>query len=465
MAGSILALLMILFVTSCASSDRGQVLDDEKKDLLQEDESVQEIEPDIEAETETEAEADPQKPETFWREYEKVKGGDLSIAWAQSFSDGVTWINVAEKEKNSFSNASSQMMLINKAGEVIYKFPQKTDKAAKESESVFPSNFMENVGLVTEIHKENGEEKLEQYLINTDGEMIWSVAEDGWSEAARIFGEGAVESIVMYPKERNHSKDRPCVDFCGFTGVSMEVNTFEDSGRADGILKPDGTWFVEPAIDTEIEIIPNWKLAGIKYMAKEEGAIINLVTGEVQSQELYGKSDYISVFAGPGTLNPAGDYWVSFTQEDFIYGEGSRLTEADIAVNTWVAKKSIEDVPVFKDGYCVLWIRNTDNEPYFTVIDIKGNQLFEPKKCPKYYEDKYGYVSDGRILAIGEKRSPEYCVFDSGDNVHYYNMQGEELPGVYREAYPYSCGIALVKPESSDSYIFIDVDGNEIFPQ
>ena len=127
-----------------------------------------------------------------------------------------------------------------------------------------------------------------------------------------------------------------------------------------------------------------------------------------------------------------------------------------------------EKAPEFCNGYCVLPIKNPDEAPYITVIDMDGNQLFAPIKFPekssRYLNGKmycYRYVSEKYIVF-----TKDYCpIFYQNANAGghwaeplgiYITLEGEVIDSEYNRVYPFSDGYSLVYKYDSvrNSYYF-----------
>lgn len=433
---------------------------------------------------------DEEAQKLFWDEYEGDVNGTLYLEKAQSFSEGVTWVTVAA------AGSANQTMLIDETGKMLYKRPVQAEEEKGSTtwrpESI-TTNFSHGVGFLRD--------KNDEILVNTKGEVVWSLQEDGWSEAERLFGKEGVEEIRVYVDTRDDDSQF----FNGYLVVEMDYNTFEGSGTARGILKPDGTWLIAPQ-DIEIQMSVWCNIAALFYTVgnesyyKDEKAI-QLDTGEIYDvRETTYDANGDSV---PGEEPLNGLFMVysgQLKQSNFdVTDEYGRDYTARAYVNRWKAAyerskaenllydrenqvfvdenwDTVVDLSEyiinndkrfwFKNGYCYLNVENPDGAEYYTVIDKKGNRVFEPQKNKEAWSS--AYVTDDRFLQT-EAMQPEYYAFaessaNEEEGAYYIDLAtGQPIETIhYPVMYPYVDGIALVK-DSNEHYLFIDKEGEDLF--
>lgn len=395
----------------------------------------------------------------FWESFEGEDTENLYLADARSFSEGAAWLTVSNGE-------SFQSMVINEKEKSLYQ-----RKVSTGTPSCM-TNFSNEVSFISD---ENG-----SAVVNTKGKVVFT-DEDIYKKCEEIFGEGSLDSFELL---RSDSEEEL---FNGYSKVTMEVNTYEGSGCYQGILKPDGTWLLEPE-EVQITMYPEWPLAVIVDREDNERAL-KLDTGEIYD-------------AGPETHsnNLTGAYssffHTEFTQESFAATDGwgndqsrqiplrrwmlESLQENtdglvyDSEMNAFVDKERkkvidlseythVEDnVPVFTNGYALLLVQNPDGDTYYTVVDKEGKRVFEPKKWGSYGRG-YAYITGDRFL-ITSPIAPQFYAFAPNLGMAYMDLlTGEPIDGMsYEKMYPYVGEIALVMNELG-YYDYIDLDGNVIF--
>ena len=476
-----------LFLSACGGTGAPETKQDAGQTVL--------TEPKNQGAAQQEGKAVSQKSDLFWNAFEKVREGDyLYIGNAGSFHDGVAWITVIEKESpGSLYFYARKTMLINRQGQVLYSFPQVNGKDAAVQFAGGPktSVFSNHVSLVTT--------EEDQLLINDQGQEIWAVSREGAAEANRIFGEGSAEKITLSGCVEFYDDLKNAKPFNGYTVVRMEINTFDVTGNMYGILKPDGTWLMEPKDYAEGEIFD-----------------INLwpdrVYAEIQMRDDAGNYRYWAVHLETGemceifdTNTPVEEYYHKLmdgsaeSEQGFYMGTLLPMqwqAEADRArqngllyISRWMAfvdeswnvavdlssykfSKSASDYfyPVFRDGYCYLSILNKDGAPYFTVLDESGQRVFPPVKFPEGKHWGNAVVRDGTIT-ICEDFHPEEssaCTYPWFYN-NGYDLTGKSISMEGSLHTPYSEGLTAVRKISSSGELtpihYMDVNGQDPFPQ
>ncbi|MBQ9269015.1 MAG: hypothetical protein IJ206_05785 [Oscillospiraceae bacterium] len=422
-----------------------------------------------------EASQDDNRITLFWDILGAPSSGNrFVISDATSFSDGVAWVTVDEEilsqsdSTTSVTTGERTTFLINTYGEPLFEITEDYPRY---------TNFSHGVSLVDDGN--------DAYLINNSGEVVWSVSENGWSEATRLYGEGNVERIELdcstYTPNSNFTEfdyyntgiatDR----FNGYTAVLMHVNTFDKTGDLCGILNPDGTWLLEP-IDGAINLRADDCFAFWKSQEDENIYAIRLETGEIVNcgkdswYEIYNMDDDVEDWHPEAQIVwQWQDEYNRAHQDNLIYDQARRgFTDerGNVVVDLSEYTLLNDCFPVYKNGYCFLAVKNPDGAPYFTVIDTNGNRVFEPVKYPSFAKTSTDYcafvVNDRFVLT--KAIYAEYYAFTFGtyQDGYYFDLSGQELPWSYNTIYPYSDDLALVKTDAFN-YSFIDLDGNEVF--
>lgn len=167
------------------------------------------------------------------------------------------------------------------------------------------------------------------------------------------------------------------------------------------------------------------------------------------------------------TLSPdeVGDYsdglW--YYQGIFYNAEGAKVV--DISQYATQIEDADNKYPVFKDGYSVIALKGNDNETYYTVIDMEGNFMFEPRILElAYYTEKRGTVSisANNKTSPGELKDQIFSIYENSRWV-FYNIFGEKIVEVNNEVgngnseiSTYNQNITLLKVKDF-------VDGNPIY--
>lgn len=377
------------------------------------------------------------KPASNFWDYPELNNvtRDMVIKNAISFSEGVAWITVAEKNEDN-----AHTLLINTSGEVLYHY----NIGNTSWDAVEYSGFSQGVSLLED--NVTGA----AFLINTFGDVVWS-KEKGISDIEDIYGVGSVESIEI-----------SCLN--GYLLEKAHINTFERTCNLYTVIKPDGTWLFEPLIDNEISL---YKYGYCSYRDTDKNPewyriYINLLSGESFSVDVI-----LDNASEERKLKWEEEYDRS-NQDGLLYDkelQGFTDDSGNIIIDC--SGYNISCTPKFHNGYCVLPIKNPDGADYITVIDADGNQLFAPIKNNES-DATDGCVSDGFFVMTYHDVyfDPLYYQFHEGYNNFYITLEGEIYESEYECIYPFSDGYSLVKPERyGKEYIFIDTNFNDAFPQ
>ena len=368
----------------------------------------------------------------FWKSFEGEGTGNLYLADARSFSEGVAWVTVSDGE-------DFQSMLIDDEGNSLYQ-----RELTKSMPSVM-TNFSNDVGFIQDA---NG-----SAVVDTKGNIMFT-DEEIFERCVEIFGEDSLDSFELL-----HSSNEDVQLFNGYCKVELDVNTYEGSGYYQGILKPDGSWLLEPEeVESGVELYADWPLA---VMVDKEGneRAIKLETGEIYD-------------AGPGNdmthRVPLIRWMAESVQENtdgLIYDNGmNAFVDKDWNKVIDLSEYTFPDdfMPVFTDGYAFLLVKNPDGDLYYTVIDKDGTRVFEPQKWDGSTK-VYARVTGDRFL-VSYSIAPQLYPFAFSVDTAYRDLStGEPIEGIaYEKMYPYAYDLALVVDESG-YYEYIDLDGNVAF--
>ena len=382
------------------------------------------------------------KPTTNFWDYPELNNvtRDMVITDAISFSEGVAWITVAEPPGIATNNC--YIMLIDASGEVLYF----TKLETKDYEY---TNFHNGVSLLSI------DEDI--FLVNTEGEAIWSMKDDGIKYFEEIYGSDSVESLYLSYGTGNSYTSRE--EFNGYFEIRAKINTFEQTGNFITIINPDATPLFEPSRNVSANL--NDGTCSISY---ENGhLLINIFTGEtIEISKNDSNAEIYKLWGKENRKTLMDAFWYDPNLKGFT-NDGENIT-IDCSQYNFVR------YPIsFLNGYCVLAIRNPDGAPYLTVIDENGNQIFSPIKYPDAYRnlswDSYGlgYVSENCFVLTDESNPLYYQAARTGNFGIYITLEGEVIDSGYDSVCPFSDGYSLVYKDHS--YYFLNTAFDDAFPQ
>lgn len=369
---------------------------------------------------------------------------DMIIINARSFSEGVAWITVTD-QFGIFGN-NRYIMLINTSGEVLYF-------TKLETSDYEYTNFHNGVSLLSI------DEDI--FLVNTEGEVIWSMQDDGVRSFEEIYGAGCVESMgIIYWVHGGgmyaYVRDLPAGNFCGYLTLEVQINTFEKTGTVYTVINPDGVMLCEPT-EESIELCNEDAYYSCYDNYEHSRIYANLFTGETTTDQ---------DIAFQWTQEYRRSYCNGLLYDKDLHGYTDSTGNVMIDCSNydfWSA------APQFCNGYCVLPIKNPDGAPYLTVIDMDGNQLFSPIKYPEAYSGgysyPYGYVSENCFVLADEGDSLYYQEAKTGNFGIYITLEGEVIDSGYERVYPFSNGYSLVQGGANGFYYFLNTNLEDAFPQ
>lgn len=369
---------------------------------------------------------------------------DMAITDAISFSEGVAWITVAEQPGIATNNR--YIMLINTSGEVLYF----TKLETKDYEY---TNFHNGVSLLSI------DENI--FLVNTEGEVIWSMQDDGIKYFEEIYGSDSVESLYLSYGTGNSYTSRE--EFNGYFEIRAKINTFEETGNFITIMNPDATPLFEPSRNVNANL--NDGTCSISY--ENSHLLINIFTGEtIEISKHDSAVEIYKMWSKENRKTLMDAFWYDSNLKGFT-NDGENIT-IDCSQYNFVRYPTS-----FLNGYCVLAIRNPDGAPYLTVIDENGNQIFSPIKYPDAYRnlswDSYGrgYVSENCFVLTDESNPLYYQAARTGNFGIYITLEGEVIDSGYDSVCPFSDGYSLVYKDNGyyRSYYFLNTAFDDAFPQ
>lgn len=195
----------------------------------------------------------------------------------------------------------------------------------------------------------------------------------------------------------------------------------------------------------------------------------------VNSLDRYGNLQMIAdidITLSPDEVGAYSDgLW--YYQGVFYNAEGTKVV--DISQYSEQIDEADYVYPVFKDGYSVIVLKGVDGNTYYTVIDMQGNFMFEPRILEEaFYMEKGGVVSAYDKTSPGELKDQMFCVYENSKWV-YYNVFGEKKIEVDFEVQDhnsiistFNSNIALLKMKdfadgnSVYKYNYIDKNGKSV---
>lgn len=144
----------------------------------------------------------------------------------------------------------------------------------------------------------------------------------------------------------------------------------------------------------------------------------------------------------------------------FNYEEGSVI---DLSSKFYM----VANRPVFtKDGYALISFENQGDTPYYTIIDKKGNFMFEPQKINENMAFQGDVNNETRKLVSGDLQEGnyfivtddgKYAVVDKDNNVVLTADENEEFEGITNNTVEVKCK----EPGKYDEYYYKDFSGNK----
>lgn len=336
-------------------------------------------------------------------------------------------------EANAYSDGLSAVVteelgpcLVDTDGEVVAELP--TDRV---------SNFYDGFA-VAAVESESCDS-----IINAKGQVVWSLDEDADSIIEQYLGDYTVESTVIALSYKNA--------FYGCVPVGFEVDSFDFSGFAYGIIDGNGSLLMEPRFQESSApstIGPHFIGDGFVYdfLDREvnelgDGKLSDLIE-EVENQNYFDLHDGLKY-------------------EQTIGGGKEKLVNASGETVIDLSEYDVYNAPEFEDGYALLGIYNEERSPYITMIDTSGTFLFEPMRNPYYTGNNipWSAFGEGKFFFKTDEETNRKV-----DNGMFIGSDGEPVGDVRGDnASRFSEGLAWIDAGENGSYICIDDSGNPVF--
>lgn len=331
------------------------------------------------------------------------------IKEAHHYSDDVVWVKGNFKDDSENKN---KWVCCDKEGNILFSLD--------ENSSPY-TDFSNGISI---IRSED-----DNYVVDKTGAIIWSAQKDGFAAGEENWGEGNIEDVKI------------CEDylysygFFGYPIVTFYIESYELTGKAYGVLDNKGEWRISPGLNLPFD---SSLASGVYEGGNDE--LYNILTDELAkySDDTLDKweEDYLfSIHDG-----------LLFCFDDYNINKNPAFCDKDGKVVIDLSKYILREKPEFIDGYAFLNIYNQQDSHYYTIIDTKGNQLFEPQQ--EIYHDDF---SEGFYWVDGEG---------------YRNISGEIAFGAeFSSGETFSEGMALVHTDSSsdNNYHFINTEGKIIY--
>ena len=299
---------------------------------------------------------------------------------------------------------------------------------------------------------------------------------------------------VIFPKDSTY-KYHYLVSYGAYTFVERYINTIEKTEVQTGIVDNTGEWVLEPTPDltarSKLDYMANEALGDSFFDDNIRFAILQVNYGDynfydARSNEFfksgYNDDNYLELvlrsvkylymedliflangdYQGEKGLRIQGSAY-SFDLEKLGFhnkGTGFYDRNKNMAIDL-SSYKNAEAVGGFSDGYCSVILQNPEGNSFATVIDNKGNQMFEP------ILGWSGSVSCGRIF-IPQEKGKGYYIDVKGKTVipnitlPFGSLALATNTGYYTDFS--KNGLAKVRNTNLDMTIcYIDTDGNIAF--
>lgn len=301
--------------------------------------------------------------------------------WIQSmFSDGVAWVKASSAWADRYTLCP---ILINADGNVLIDCSD--DVWDEIGVPLSTSNYCNGVCL---INTSDSYCSTADYLIDKSGNVVWSVAEDGQKAAEKYFGSAVVNSIRIWFSMRYNTGNQSSSDgwysnfyggdwFNGYTVVEFDISTYEESGTKYGVLDSVGNWVIEPNEDDYMMgsysiVTPNYEIVF------KTGQITKYQTLSTESTYTT-KSEFCTYFdnlEAEGYLEAHDGLILDYIDDRYVFVDGNERIVIDLSSYNDIKNHETAE---FSNGFCSLIVSGKDgNGSFVTVIDVDGNELFEP---------------------------------------------------------------------------------------
>lgn len=335
---------------------------------------------------------------------------------SKGFSNDVAWVETA---KGSTAD-QIQWVCIDPKGKTLFQLPAGEQPA---------SNFVNGVAIVEKLDSSGTTALAGQRIVDKTGQQI-------------------------FPKSGDNNTYKMDGPFNGDVFVSLEINNVNETKDERGLVDNKGNWVVQPSSD--LETLDGSEYFGIFQLPSGSNGYENFVNtknnlvfsgdgnGNIEFIKQYIQNNYVdgliflqsttdyslqpessrsnsltlpysinnSVDLPPDTKDP-GPAALGFHEagNGFYDKNGNKVVD--------LAKYNCKAVGNYSSGYCSLRIINPQGSWFYTIIDNKGNFMFDP------VEQSIGpYFSGLAIYTSGSSRDDDY-EGDSSNTATYIDVHGK----------------------------------------
>lgn len=251
--------------------------------------------------------------------------------------------------------------------------------------------------------------------------------------------------------------------FEGYVFVEKTVSNIEGTNTKYGILDNDGSWYHK--LDSKIGLLKYNAIGTMLYYGSD--TCYDLKNNEFIDEETYMKRGfdrsfhdgliYLTVDEDTGYVNlPVdGEDFEVIKNKKKIKKTGYYDEKLNLVID--LSKYSYcNPISHFQNGYCPIIIRNPDSKDFYTVLNKKGEFVFEPIEQPGNCHT----FSSGLISFFGR---------ESKSNTSYYNINDQKVIDL-GDMYPWSaddfyCGLLKVGagPPTMQLVYYMTPDGEIAF--
>ncbi len=284
-------------------------------------------------------------------------------------------------------------------------------------------------------------------LIDSNGNVIWSIKVDGWKAAEQYFKSGEVVGIGSeFVTVTNNIWEQ---DFYhGYLIICFKLESYEFSGESFGVLDWNGNWIIKPGEHANYvqTYLGEYALLVDQYMLEYENGKVYDLSSEIKNAHTpAGFAPYnVEIFSAieiAGYFKDHNDMKYSSSERGFLNENG------EMVLMLPEEYKLVDESLEFVDGYALVNLENNRRVEYITVIDLNGNQMFDPIKC---FHLDHGELSEGKFFVKND---------DEGYFMDVYGNRVGEYVG--RDYVDFHEGLGWI--ETSDGWICIDLVGDKAF--
>lgn len=356
------------------------------------------------------------------------------------FSEGMAWVETVNEE-----NGEKMFVLINEEGKA---------KCIETGKILYVSSCQD--GLVY-LRKQDSEENIISKVIDKDGQLVFESKD---IENCTILAYGDNMFIV-----------------------GKYVSGFDVSEKQIGVVNREGEWLQPLSTDKFIidgECVIDGITTGEENCLKYLGDGVFVAISEIFDFAFYNAVDNIN-FNLHGYWNFMGDYYegeilIMNTRIDSNYDSGvycldkkGKMTMISDAISEYMNEyhigeysdglwyyegcfyntkgEKIVDIsqynsqiekaeykyPIFKNGYSIIVLQGADGKTYYTVIDMKGQFMFEPRILElAYFKENGGAIYKWDKTSPGELKDLIFNIYENKKWI-YYDVNGEKVLEINKE--------------------------------